>query len=205
MISTFFKKRKLKQIARELAALLHSRAWQDIEQIICHSAKATDALKKEPQRVYIGVAYLMAFSIHTIDHHSRDYLDEDDRKHLVFNLMVFLMKEASSMSVRRAIDHGQRISSKELITAKISNTELISEATKKFEECEVIDIGDPKYRGDSGHTSVTWCGLMLLGVFSSPEEFPDSRLLTWEETEQPLLELYDTARCGTGIRKPKRT
>ena len=93
MISTFFKKRKLKQIARELAALSYSRAWQDIEQIISHSAKATDAFEKEPQKAHIGVAYLMAFSIHTIDHHSRDYLDEDDRKHLVFNLMVFLWKK----------------------------------------------------------------------------------------------------------------
>jgi hypothetical protein len=193
----FFRHRKLKKIARELSGTVFSEAWKGVSQLIVESEKAVATLK-DPDNgglVLEGGDVLMALGIHTVDHYSRDFLDEKDRKRLVMKMIRCVLNESTMLSVTRAAETGIRLTAQELKVGEESALKIIQAATNKFEECSVIDLGSPEYRGDSGHTSVTWCGMLLMGNFATDDDVPDDNLQQWDDMDRDLLMLYDSARA----------
>lgn len=138
---------------------------------------------------------MVAMGVHTVDHYSRNFLDEQDQRYLVLKTIRCVLNESTMMSVRRAAESGGRLTAQELKVGEESTAKLIQGAINKFEECGNIDEGSPEYRGDSGHTSVSSCGLILMFNFAEQGDVPDDNLQQWDDMDRDLLMLYDTARA----------
>src|SRR5213593_4003376 len=102
---------RLRGIAGELAQRIGSEAWKAMPRICKESEKATEVLKstKEGSRVWDGVAVMMAFGVHVVDHYARNFLDQKDRNRLVGRLLSGLMWESTKTMASIAANDGRSI------------------------------------------------------------------------------------------------
>jgi len=196
MIS-FFKFWRLRRIALELAQGVGNEAWKAMPRICEESEKAVEVLKstREGSRVLDGVAIVMAFGVHVVDHYARNFLDEGDRRQLVRKMLSRLLLEATRELAAFPANEGGAITARALKGGETFLWELMRGVVDRLEQCDLLHLGGPESREESGRTSLNMCGIMLMSAFTEDCDVPKSKTQTWEEMEPKTLKLYDTGRA----------
>jgi triphosphoribosyl-dephospho-CoA synthetase len=147
---------RLRRIALNLAQRIGSESWKAGPRICEESQKAHEVLKstREGNRVWDCVATVMAFGVHVVDHYARDFLDERERNRLVQKMLSSLMWEQTKASAVLAANEGRSLTGTELTKGEKPLLKLMRGMIDKFEQCYVMHLGGPGYRGDLGRTSL---------------------------------------------------